>query len=149
MKRLLLALLMIGFVYVTASGQDIHYSQFYHAPFNINPALTGIFAGDARLMSNYRQQWRDPVDYRTFTMAGDIKLRGKSFTNGFFAAGLAFNHDNSGDGRFQHNNIGANLSYTRRITKRFFATAGFQLSMHQRRFDYGQLTFDNQYDNGF
>jgi hypothetical protein len=46
------------------SAQDIHFTQFYAAPMNISPALTGIFAGESRLMTNFRSQWHSvPVDF--------------------------------------------------------------------------------------
>ncbi len=48
--------------------QDIHYSQFHNAPFNINPALTGVSRGDIRVMGNFRTQWQSvPLDYLTYT----------------------------------------------------------------------------------
>ena len=40
-----------------AFGQDLHYTQFYNAHVNINPALTGIFNGDTRLSGKFRNQW--------------------------------------------------------------------------------------------
>lgn len=38
----------------SVSTQDIYHSQFNRTPFNINPALTGAFNGDIRVIANYR-----------------------------------------------------------------------------------------------
>ena len=65
--------------------QDIHYSQFHNAPFNINPALTGISRGDIRVMGNFRSQWRSvPVDYTTYTLAADMQFIERYYREGFF-----------------------------------------------------------------
>ena len=70
----MVSLLMI-FSFFYGNSQDLHYSQFYNAHVNINPALTGIFNGDVRVAGNYRSQWKAvPVPYMTFTGAGDFKI---------------------------------------------------------------------------
>ncbi|MFH1322164.1 MAG: type IX secretion system membrane protein PorP/SprF [Bacteroidota bacterium] len=38
-------------------SQDIHFSQFYQTPLIINPALTGSFNGQVRVLMNYKDQW--------------------------------------------------------------------------------------------
>ena len=42
---------------VTAHAQDIHFSQFYQSPLNLNPAMTGVMNCNHRLVANYRNQW--------------------------------------------------------------------------------------------
>jgi len=57
------------------NAQDIHFSQFYHSPQNINPSLTGVFNGHQRFIGNYRSQWNSvPVSYMTFSGAYDMKF---------------------------------------------------------------------------
>ena len=52
---------------LTGMAQDIHFSQFYFSPLNLNPAATGIFDGDYRIAGNHRQQWRSvTTPYTTF-----------------------------------------------------------------------------------
>lgn len=139
-------LLIFLMAHLKAISQDIHYSQFYNAPFNINPGLTGIFSGDIRFMGNYRSQWpSDPGDFKTVTLGGDIKLRGSAYSTGFFAVGLHFNFDEAGFTNLSHTNISLPVSYTQKISKRFFTTVGFQIGMHQRRFSLNGISFDSQY----
>ncbi len=56
--RLVLVFSVIVFA-VTLSAQDIYHSQFNRTPFNINPALTGAFNGDSRVIANYRDDRSD------------------------------------------------------------------------------------------
>ncbi len=140
---LLLALLFAG----TLSAQDIHYSQFYNAPFVLNPGLTGIFGGDVRVTGNFRNQWhRVPVDYTTFSAAVDMNFINRTARKGFFSGGLAFTRDQAGYSKLQLVNLGLNGSYTRAFDDNFFGTIGAQLGVNSRRFKTDQLSFDEQFD---
>lgn len=127
-------------------AQDVNYTQFYNAPFQISPALVGMFQGDVRVMANYREQWTSvPVEYRTATVAADMKLPspdGKSF----FAVGTAINHDRAGFADLRQTGVNALGSYTRRLGYRFFATAGAQIGANYRTFDISGISFGEQYD---
>jgi len=129
------------------SAQDIHFTQFYNTPLNINPALTGVFGGDTRFLAGYRSQWTSvPVDYRTFVVSVDHKFYGKQASPGFFSGGLSFNFDQSGYSRLTYLNLGLHGSYTRKLTQHFYTTVGVQGSAVQRQFDLDDLTFDNFFD---
>lgn len=128
-------------------AQDFHYSQFYHAPQHLNPALTGIFNGDGRLMGNYKSQWADvPVDYNTFTVAYDRKFLRHSDVNSFFSGGIALNYDRAGDSKLTWADIDLNLSYTLGLNEQLFLTLGGQGGIVSRGFDEGNLRFDNQFN---
>ena len=129
------------------NGQDLHFSQFYYAPLQLNPALTGVFKEDIRFSANYRRQWKSvPVDYLTFSGVVDGKITQLSFPNGFFSGGVVFNHDVAGDGNLTYSNISATASYTQKITEQQLITAGILLGGGQRRIDLSQLTFGNQFN---
>ncbi len=145
-RKLRLLLLLIVVAQLPALSQDIHYSQFYNAPFNMNPALTGIFSGDIRIMGNHRFQWASvPADFKTVTLGGDVKIRGSEYSTGFFAVGFHFNFDQAGFTNMAHSNFNLPVSYTQKISKRFFTTIGFQVGHHQRRFSLRGISFDSQY----
>ncbi len=128
-------------------GQDLHFSQFYYAPLQLNPALTGVFKEDIRFSANYRRQWKSvPVDYLTFSGVVDGKITSLSFPNGFFSGGLVFNHDIAGDGNLTYSNISATASYTQKLTEQQLITAGLLIGAGQRRIDLSQLTFGNQFN---
>ncbi len=149
MKKRIYPLLFLLFLTGWAlQAQDIHYSQFYNTPMNLNPGLTGIFRGDARFMGNYRQQWTPWVHYLTFTGVADMKFYPKAPRPGFFSGGVTFNYDQAGVSKLQLIHLGLSGSYTRRLSNHSYLTLGAQLSGNQRGFKLGALTFDEQYDPG-
>ncbi len=131
-----------------AVSQDIHFSQFYNTPANLNPALTGIFPGDLRFIGNYRSQWGAvPVPYRTFSGAFDTKLFHSKFgKNAFLGWGLVFNNDVAGNADLSLSQVGGNIAYTRQLSDAVFATAGVQLMAGQRSVHPNQLTFEEQWN---
>lgn len=147
LKRILYLWLLAFWVLPELQAQDIHFSQFAYSPSNLNPALTGVFRGNTRFTANARSQWSAvPVDYLTFSAAGDIKIPKRYGKNGFFAAGLAFNYDQAGLSRLNLANINLSGSYTHQLTNWAFITAGAQAGFSRRGFKIQDLTFDNQYN---
>ena len=58
-----------------ASAQDPHFSQFFSSPLTLNPAFTGKFFGDYRVMGNYRNQWPTINNaFTTATIAADFHI---------------------------------------------------------------------------
>lgn len=58
-------------------AQDIHFSQFYMSPLNLNPALTGVMNCNTRLIGNYRNQWAGVLGgnaYNTYSVSYDQKV---------------------------------------------------------------------------
>lgn len=129
-------------------AQDIHYSQYNATTQNLNPAQTGLFDGDWRFVGNYRSQWSAiPVPYKTFSLAGDTRLKTK-LENDVPAAGLQINNDKSGDSRFGTTQVFVSGSYVKKLTKDSanFISVGIQPGITTKSFDVNALTFDNQYD---
>ena len=57
MRTLLLFCFIATSLFVTKiSAQDIHASHIHAAPLLYNPAMTGIYNADVRLIANYRSQ---------------------------------------------------------------------------------------------
>lgn len=132
---------------VKSFGQDIHFSQFYNAPFDLNPALTGVFGGDMRLSSNYRNQWSSvPVEFQTLNIAYDQNFTNRGMDRSFFAGGLLFQHDQAGASRLTGTKIGLSGSFIKRFSPKVFVSVGSQATFNHRTFDFSNLTFDNQYD---
>ena len=133
-------------------AQDIHFSQFYFSPMNINPALTGVFPQDIRFSGIYRKQWQSvPVPYLTFSGAFDTKIFHKISESGFFGAGVIFNYDKQGYGSFggpelQLTQLTLSGSYTQKLNDNNFLTAGLQVGTINRAFNVEGLQFENQYN---
>ncbi len=146
-KYVLFALLLV--LCAGVSAQDLHFSQFYNSPLNINPALTGIFNGDQRYMLSYRNQWRDvPVEWLTFSGSYDRKFYPRRDKQSFLSAGLLFNYDRQGLSRLNLTNINLTGSYTGIINANNLLTIGASLGYASRGFDPSSLTWDSQW-NGF
>ena len=146
MKKILLFIFSAG-LSSHLVGQDIHYSQYWNSPFNISPALTGVFRGDTRYAANYRSQWASvPVDFLTFTGSIDHKFPVRGNRNGFFAGGFHFNYDQAGLSRLQMATVGLGGSYTHQLDGGIFGTVGVAGTVNQRGFDIVDLTFDRQYN---
>ncbi len=130
------------------SSQDIHYSQFYNSPLNVNPAKTGIFNGDKRLNLSYRSQWRSvPVPWTTFSGSFDRKFYPKYGKKHFFSAGVLFNYDAQGDiADINLTNFNITGSWTKMINENNLFTVGAILGYATRGFDFNSLTFDNQWN---
>src|SRR5260221_8570285 len=91
------SLTLSGLFFVTsASGQDIHFSQFFEAPLWRNPSLAGIFTGDIRVQAVYRDQWNSVTNaYKTGSLNAEYKMPvGKG--NDFFTTGMEILYDRAG-----------------------------------------------------
>ena len=149
MRKIYLSILLI-LLLKSVNAQDLHFSQFFNTPLNINPALTAVYNEDIRFISNLRSQWLSvPVPYTTFSMAYDQKLLNDGrLGNDILGIGLIMNYDEAGDANMQNIQLGGSVAYTRQISKMHFLSAGFRLLVAQRRFDVAKLTFDNQFIDG-
>ncbi len=142
---LLIIGLSVGLI-LPLSGQDIHYSQFFNSPLNLNPALTGMFNGNTRIHANYRQQWASvPVDYVSADIGADFKLRNKKNKN-YLGVGALFNYDTAGDLDLQFTGLNGFVSYTINISENKYITPGLNLSFAQRRYDFGNVLSGNQWN---
>jgi len=135
------------FVWSETSGQDLHYSQFYNSPQTANPALTGIFKGDKRIMGNTRDQWRwVPVPWFTMGAAYDQKFYPKKADDHFFAAGANFYHDRQGDSQLNLSTLNLSGSYSRILNPQNIITGGVTLGFSTRGFSPADLTWDKQWN---
>ena len=129
------------------NGQDIHFSQYYNAQMNLNPALVGLIDGQMRYAGAYRSQWTSvPVSYQVISGAFDMKLGDGYNPNGFFGAGLHLYHDQAGDSRLSSTRISLVGSYTRRLFENQYLTFGVMAGVTQRAFHMEDLRFDGQWD---
>lgn len=148
-RNILYCLLCIGIFFginTSAKAQDLHYSQFYNSPLNINPALTGIFNGDHRITGSLRDQWRFvPVPWFTFSGAYDQKLHIGVTEQSFWSAGVNFNYDSQGDSRINLATLNLSGSYNRILNESNVLTGGLLIGYSTRGFSEADLTWDSQW----
>jgi type IX secretion system PorP/SprF family membrane protein len=148
-KYLVILFLLIHSDYVIC--QDINFSQFYELPLLRNPALAGIFSGDYRITSAYRNQWQSvTVPYRTIALGLEYKKSIGHHSNDFFTIGLQANDDIAGDSRLSRIQLFPVLNYHKSLNseKDTYLSAAIMGGPVMQRFDPSKLQFDDQFING-
>lgn len=132
---------------LTMHSQDLHYSQFYNSPQNINPALTGVFNGDHRFILSHRGQWRYvPVPWTTFSGAYDKNITPYHNEKLFYGMGFNLNYDRQGDSRLNLLNIGINGALHAKLNDKNIFSIGLGLGFASRGFDTKSLRWDKQWN---
>ena len=132
-------------------SQDLHFSQFWLAPVNINPAATGFFEGDARLSTYNRTQWRSfSKAYQTVGISADLPIVKRPRKQDIFGLGITIDYDQAGDSKYTSIQGNLMLSYARALNYRNnnFLMGGIYVGSSQRSWSYSQLVWDEQFQNG-
>jgi len=149
MKRKLSFILFL-FSYCFFSGaQDIHLTQYYTSPENLNPAMTGFFNGTQRFTLQNKTQWHSvTVPFKTLSASYDLPILKRTLKHDLFGGGIVINRDQAGDSKFGSTQANLSLSYIRSISRENnqFISLGIQAGAAQRTIDYTELVFDNQWD---
>lgn len=129
-------------------AQDIHFSQFFETPLLRNPALAGIFSGDVRLQTVYRNQWNSvTVPYQTTSINTEFKKpigRGDDFIT--FGGQLLY--DRAGTAVLTATHVLPAFNYHKSLSadRNMYLSLGFMGGMVQRRIDRSKITTNSQFD---
>jgi type IX secretion system PorP/SprF family membrane protein len=146
--KLILSVIGILFGLKTTYSQDLHYSQFYNSPLNLNPATAGIFNGDKRFQLSFRDQWRFvPVAWTTFSIQYDFKKYLENDSQ-FLGFGGILNYDRQGDSKLTLTGINLAGSFTKILNAKHLLTGGLLMGINNRAYNSTNLTWDKQW-NGF
>lgn len=141
----------IIFCFTQVKSQDINFSQFYDLPVLRNPALAGLFDGDVRFASGYRNQWQSvTVPYRTMALSGEIKKVVSRNTGDFVTFGFQLTNDVAGDSKLTRTQALQMVNYHKSLSsdKNMYISAAFMGGPVMSHFDPTQLRFDDQYLGG-
>ena len=128
-------------------SQDIHFSQFTSAPLTLNPAMTGLFNGNMRLIANYRNQYASISPEDAFnTVAFSADTRFSVFDRDFAGVGISIYSDNAGAAELSTTQINVSGAYSKELTGSQYLTGGIQVGFAQRGINYQNLTFNSQFD---
>ncbi|MDZ4795077.1 MAG: PorP/SprF family type IX secretion system membrane protein [Bacteroidota bacterium] len=148
--RTIIVLLAAQSFLLSATAQDIHFSQFFEAPLWRNPSLAGIFTGDVRVQAVYRDQWNSVTNaYRTGSLNAEYKMPvGKG--DDFITTGLQVLQDRAGTIGWTSTHVLPALNYHKSLSSESnrYLSLGFMGGWVQRRFDPSKVTTNSQYDNG-
>jgi type IX secretion system PorP/SprF family membrane protein len=149
-KKLIFSFGVMGCM-LSASAQDIHFSQFDLSPLTINPAFTGYHNGLYRVNAIYRQQWATVTSpYVTTALSIDAPIAKDIGQDDYLSAGLNIFSDKAGDGNLLNNTMMASIAYH----KFFGADANKSLSLgmqggwSQKSLDLSRLYFGDEFLNG-
>jgi type IX secretion system PorP/SprF family membrane protein len=152
MKKLKKYLIIFMLCYAEhASCQDINFSQFYELPLLRNPGLAGIFEGDYRITSAFRNQWQSvTTPYRTFALGLEFKKPVGQNSNDFYSIGLQATDDIAGDSRLSRIQVFPVFNFHKSLNseKDMYLSAGVMGGPVMQRFDPSKLSFDDQFING-
>jgi type IX secretion system PorP/SprF family membrane protein len=146
MKRIFQILLVTVFLGIIniSNAQDIHFSQYYSAPLILNPANSGNFNGNWRLINNYREQGNDNYDpYKTAAVAIDYPV---FYYNQRGSVGFVYLNDCSAGNTLNVNGFYVSTAYFRRISEKSYLHLGLQFGMVKKTFSLENLSFPDQFD---
>jgi type IX secretion system PorP/SprF family membrane protein len=146
--RTITAIILLLAVNAT-QAQDFTYSQFYETPLMRNPALAGIFNGNIRIQSAYRNQWNSvTVPYETKSLSAEVTFPFEK-TKDLLTIGLQVNSDIAGTSRLNRLQLLPVISFHKafndEVSYLTFATMG---GLVQSQFDFSKLQFNDQFING-
>lgn len=146
--------LIIAFVLLfgaTLQAQDIHFSQFYLSPLNLNPAMTGVMNCNSRFTVNYRNQWQSVLKddaFKTFNFSFDNRIAvGRS---DYFGWGFTFWGDQAGASEFGTLQGRFSLAYSKKMggfrKKAHYLVVGLEGGASQRTINFMNLRYGTQFD---
>jgi type IX secretion system PorP/SprF family membrane protein len=150
MKHYYKILLLINILLVSGPVifcQDVSFSQFYQQPLLRNPALAGIFNGDARFTACYRNQWQSvTVPYRTFALSSEVKFPMQVMNADVTTTlGLQLMRDVAGTSEFSTTQLLPAINISVRTGENSFLSGAFMAGLRQQRFDPTKLVLNDQF----
>ena len=121
-----------------ATGQDMHFSQFYANPIYLNPAFAGA-SKCPKLNLNYRNQYPVQGVYETYSASYDQYVPA---LNG--GLGLLVLRDDAGDGAFTTTRVSGVYSLHLQVGRNFQIMTGFKASLDQRNINFSGFTFPDE-----
>jgi len=149
MRRCLFFIITFSLYGFCSESQDIHFTQFYTSPLNLNPAMTGFFDGSQRFTLQNKTQWESvTVPFTTLSASYDLPILKRYLKHDLFGGGIVIDRDQEGDSKYGTTQVNLSLSYIRSLNRlnNQFVSFGIQVGAAQRSIDYTQLIFDSQWD---
>jgi type IX secretion system PorP/SprF family membrane protein len=130
------------------NGQDIHFSQFYAAPLTQNPGMAGAL-NNAEAYLNYKNQWGAVTNpYKTYAASAMMRLGKSKKDKAFWAGGLNFFNDQSGDGKLNMTTASLTLALQIPLGKYHKLGLGLQGGFGQGKINFEDLQWGSQYTSG-
>ena len=152
MRKVRLLMVLLGGLFVgSVQAQDIHFSQFYLSPLNLNPAMTGVMNCNIRLVANYRNQWASVLKgnaYNTYSVSYDQRIPVGRYD--YFGVGGTFWGDRAGELSFETLQGRLSASYSKKMggyrSSGHYFVLGADLGVSQRSIDFLNARYGTQHD---
>jgi type IX secretion system PorP/SprF family membrane protein len=150
MKRTITTLCLAS-VAMSSLGQDIHFSQFWASPLNLNPAQTGFIECTYRATAIYRSQWASVNSgngdiYKTFSLSYDHMFNSPFIGGDIVSLGLVMYNDIAGDLRLSNLSVLLNGAYHKQIGSASMLSLGLQGGMTQKNLKNEFIKFPDMFD---
>jgi type IX secretion system PorP/SprF family membrane protein len=131
------------------SAQDLNFSQFYELPLLRNPALGGVFIGDVRVQSLYRNQWQSvTVPFRTSGLSAEVNFPMNDYGH-YLTTGVQVLHDVAGDSKLTRTHLMPFVTYHVPLGgNEMYLSGSIMGGLVNNRFDPTGLRWDDQYQGG-
>ena len=135
--------IILFFALPSLRAQDMHFTQFYATPMNLNPAFTGANAC-SRFSMVYRNQWPGVATaYKSYLASFD------HFSNKHnIGIGLAFGVDESGTGALRTTVINPAFAYEFKFNHHSMIRFGLQPGFGIKSINFNKLLFGDQIYRG-
>jgi type IX secretion system PorP/SprF family membrane protein len=144
LKKIFLFAVVVTMHISATYSQDIHFSNFYNAPLILNPANTGNYIGNWRIISNYRQQGNSTTDeYKTTTLAFDMPVY---YYKQMGSIGIIFINDNSASNTLLVNKVFLSIAHFIKISPKSYLHMGFQFGFVHKNYSSNNLSYPDQFD---
>jgi type IX secretion system PorP/SprF family membrane protein len=149
MKKLI-GVLTVCILSVSVFGQSTEpiMTQFYNTPLQVNPANAGLFAGRARVITNFKRQWESIGEpFQTIAFSGDFQVARDVLGGDFFGLGIDINQDKAGVSELSNLAANVSVSYTKAMDSRktHFVSIGFQGGYGQRSMSTANINWGSQW----
>ncbi len=134
----------------SASGQDIHFSQYNLTPLLVNPAQAGAYKA-LEVTANYKSQWSSispNAPYQTMMLSYDGRFNQKKWKTRWLALGVNLFNDKAGDGGMRTMQGNISFGYHTQLSQKSTLGGCLVGGYAMRSIDYSKLTWDEQYVNG-
>jgi type IX secretion system PorP/SprF family membrane protein len=133
-------------------AQDLHFTQFYASPLQLNPAMTGGFLGSVRIGGIYRDQWNYLANvrgYRTPDIYVDAPVITGFRKQDWVGVGANIIQDQAGTAGLTRSAMGLNLAYHLGLGNKSVLAIGAGVSQNSRGIkNRNELLFEDQIVSG-
>lgn len=132
-----------------SKGQDVNFSQFYELPLLRNPGLAGVFVGDMRIQSVYRNQWNSvTVPFQTTGLSAEVNFPVNDYGH-YVTGGIQILRDVAGDSKLARTQILPTIAYhVPLFNSDVYLTGALMGGLVTSSFDPSGLRWDDQFVNG-